>query len=185
MYEALSNVYMRELIRGLSGSENLERLELYRYNSAESCDSETIQALAFAIQSMVMLESLALFNVMPNAVEDWALFGRSLANCARLNDIESRTNETPSGGDAIKTFIRELGFPPRLSSYFSLGDPEIEEPFLEALESDRAKCLTALLCGATLERVGGQSTCWRIPRDIFRRLHAFLPCYNNQVLLIS
>ena len=151
----------------------------YRTTSAELCDLQTIQTFANAVKSMTLLEDLSFLSVMPDEIEQWAVLGRSLANCARLHKLKICPREEELREDTTKAFIRELGFPPRLSSRFSLGGDDVIEAFLGVLQSDRAKCLTVLLCGATLERVGTHSTCWRIPREIFRRLHAFLPLYNN------
>ena len=44
-----------------------------------------------------------------------------------------------------------------------------------SLKARRVRCLVALLAGATIERVGGKSTLFKMKIDIFRELLAFLP----------
>ena len=46
---------------------------------------------------------------------------------------------------------------------------------LQSLQSCRARCLVVLLAGATMERVGGKSTVFKMKIDIFRKLLTFLP----------
>ena len=174
----MSNVQTKELFRSLRTHQNLEYLGFSRRIRSEPSDAETIATISCALQSMPMLDYFHLRNVMTNQIADWSLLGRSLANCAQLDKLGIRNKERFSR-EATRAFIRELGFPSRLSSRFSLGDSVIEAAFLRVLRSHRAKCLTVLLCGATVERVGKHSVCWRIPRDVFRRLCPYLPLYNK------
>ena len=46
-----------------------------------------------------------------------------------------------------------------------------------SLQSWRARCLVALVAGATIERVGDKSTVFKMKIDIFRKLLTFLPLY--------
>ena len=138
--------------------------------------SDTMQNL----NSLLLLSIIGFYDVsMPQLVQ----FGAAVSRNPRLESVTfgrrfppaARYGQSVADLPVAKAFFDSCGFHPRLREvhlWFSCSD-EIDRR-LNLLHSNRAKVLTALVAASRLARVGGSSPAWKVPLDIFRRLHGFL-----------
>ena len=191
--EALPQMLLRQLsfARGMLRVENevhvllgclglcreLETLTLHI--GTEVVTSESVERIRNSIKNMASLKRIRMLwyaTLIP--LNHCTALGQAFGECPYLEAIELEEANTPPDAqtlDKVAAVIHALGYHPRVQEILLFNEWPLCIEFLELIQSRRAKCLTALVAGATVERVGKRATCWRVSLDVFRRLVEFLP----------
>ena len=173
-FEAFSDHYEQEdyqrFFKGLSGC--LDTKEVYLRMGDMWLDESSFSSMLVAIQSMVALHTLR-FQMVKLSKDQWFRLGKAVAKCARMTVFDLHHTHDRAEADA---FLDGCGLHPRLLQIV-LGSvsSSIVQTRTQRWQNLRARCLTVLLVGSSVQRAGEHSSIYKIPIDIFRRLHSFLP----------
>ena len=132
-------------------------------------DEPVFASILEAIQCMVSLRTLELGEVALNK-DQWFRLGKALSRCLYMTsfNVSAAIHQVE-----VDAFLDGCEQHPRLlrlkaGAFFNLAD------HIRRRQTLRARCLTVLLVGSAIRRVGEHSSVYKIPSDIFRKLHSFL-----------
>ena len=164
----------QRLFKGLAECLEVNRISLKITSDGHqriSFDEVLFSSILESIQCMASLRELRWYGPVEFSTDQWLRLGKTVSKCPYLIEL---TVEKAGKQAEVDAFLDGCGPHPRLLR-LNLGAPSLSIARTERWQTLRARCLTVLLVGNTVQRVGAHSSVYKIPRDIFRRLHSFLP----------
>ena len=137
-----------------------------------SFDEPVFSTILEAIPRMISLRKLSWYGTVQLTRDQWFRMGKTVAECPHMTILQLNGASNQAEADA---FFDGCGPHPRLL-HVELGNyNSFCLARVRRWQTLRAKCLTVLLVGRSIERAGAHSSVYKVPIDIFRRLHSFLP----------
>ena len=143
-----------------------------------SFDEPVFTTILEAIPRMISLRELFWYGPVQLTRDQWFRIGKTVAKCPHMITFQLHGTSDQAEADA---FLDGCGPHPRLQQLL-LGSNSFCVDRTRRWGTLRARCLTVLLVGRSIQRVGAHSSVYQVPIDIFRRLHSFLP---EEIRLLS